>query len=319
MEIPTEAKDIVQDRVFNEKLFNTIQENENGVQKEAAEAGSRYIRTSLRENGFTRRILPFETVTDADLTPLPDQEMPVVWGEMQIDSQGARSISMKDTADTDFFWKKTFVCKFFIITTPEYAKNTFELKGHVNDTVKILTEQNLKDMETEEDTRWINECDDIVGTAGGNGQAGFPQNFRVGTFARASHTDVQFLLTDRRLPNGTFLGNQRFVGNFQKLDRSEVGGDLSQDMWRDGAQETLKNGIVGGVPHLFTIKNDLVGNDTLYLFTQPKFLGVACEYQKPTLYVKKEKHTLTFSADEIIAMTIANVAGVAKATFVVAS
>lgn len=309
------TKDIVQDRVFNEQLLNVILESPDGKQKEAAEAGSRYIRTSLRENGFTRRILPFETVSDTDLHPLPDQEMPVIWGEMQIDSPAARSITMKDTADTEFFWKKTFICRFFVITTPEFTKNTFELKGHVNDTVKILTEQSLKDIETEEDTRWINEVDDVVGTAGGVGQAGVPQNFYIGPFSRVSYTDAQFLLTDRRLPNGVFLANERFLGNFQKLNRSEIGGDLAQDMFRDGARTALKSGNIGGIAHLFTIKNNLVPNDTLYLFTEPRFLGLAFEYQKPTLYVKKEKRTLIFSADEIIAITIANVAGVAKVKF----
>lgn len=312
-------KDILQDSAFNQRVYNNIAESPDGIQKEAAAAGSRLIYKELRENGFHRRVIPFETVTDADLHPLPDEEMPVVWGEMQIDSPAARSMSMKDATETEFFWKETFVCRFYVISTPEFAKNTFELKSHVNDTVKLLTEQSLKDIETEEDIRGINDWDDIVGAVGGTGAAGFTQNFAVGPFTRASYTDAQYLLSDRRLPVGVALANQRFIGNIQKLPRSEIGGDIAQEMFMQGAKKVIKSGVIGGIPHLFTIKNNLIPNDTMYLFAEPKFFGMACEYQKPTLYVRKKKRMLYFSADEIVASSCVNVAAVVKVQFAEAS
>lgn len=308
------ASDIANDRVFNERLGQSLLEAGDGKQEKFAAAGDLYIRRFLRERSLVRRLLDFQPATDADLVRLPNEEMPVIWGTLQNASKGAVSLSMKDTADQETFWRDAFVIRFFVISTPEYYKNTFELKGHIQDTVKHLTEDMILDLEEEEDRHWFSACDDVVGTEGTDGLSGYPQFFYFGAFTQATHIDSQFMFTDKKLPKGINVVNERFMGNFLKLPRTEIGGDLKQEMFLRGG-EAIREGVIGGVTHLFTAKNEYVPDNVMYKYTAADYLGVAREHQKPTLFMEKKKRTLFFSLEEIIAMSIVNVAGVIKGVF----
>lgn len=310
-----EAGDIATDRVFNSQLCDSILESRDGRLDKVAAAGDLYIRRRIRERAIVRRLLEFKTTTEGELVKIPSEEMPILWGELQNESRGAVSLTMKDTADQETFWRDTFIVRFFVISTPEYYKNTFELKGHVQDTVKNLTEDMLLDIEEEEDRRWFTTCDDIVGAAGSSaGDSGLPQHFYFGAFSVGTHVDSQFLFSDRRMPRGVFVVNERFMGNFQKLPATVLGDQLSADLFLKGG-DALKEGIIGKVPHLFTSKNDLVPDNVMYQFTTSDYLGVAREFQKPTMFMEKKKRTLFFSLEEIIAISIVNTAGVIKGIF----
>ncbi len=308
------ASDIANDRVFNERLGQSLMESADGRQDKFAAAGDLYIRRFLRERSIVRRLLDFQPATDADLVRLPNEEMPVIWGTLQNASKGAVSLSMKDTADQETFWRNSFVIRFFVVSSPEYYKNTFELKGHIQDTIKHLTEDMILDLEEEEDRHWFSASDDVVGPLDGTGLSGYTQHFYFGEFSRDTHVDSQFLFTDKKLPKGINVVNERFMGNFQKLNRTEIGGDLSQDLFTKGG-EALAEGVIGGVTHLFTSKNEYVPDNVMYKYTAADYLGVAREHQKPTLFMEKKKRTLFFSVEEIIAMSIVNVAGVIKGVF----
>lgn len=306
-----------QDRVFNEKYFDAIAAEPDGKENMSkyAAVGELFIRTRIRERAVVRRLLDFETATDADLTPLPtDDEQPVIWGTIQNNSRGAVSLTMKDTADQETFWRNTFVMKFFVISTPEYYKNTFELKGHTHDFVKDLNEDMLLDIEEEEDRRWFTACDDIVGPLDGVGESGWGQNFYFGEFNRANFADSLFIFSDRKMPPGINVVNERFMSNFMKMDRSQAGGDLAEKLLLQGPKGR-KEGEWGGSQFLFTSKNELVPDNVCYQFTAQDYLGAAREYQKPTMYMEKKKRMLFFSIEEIIAISIVNVAGVLRGIF----
>lgn len=308
------ASDIANDRVFNERLGQSLMEAPSGVQEKFAAAGDLYIRTSLRERSIVRRLADFKPATDGDLVTLPNEEMPVIWGTMQNHSKGAVSLGMKDTASQETFWRDAFIVRFFVISTPEYYKNTFELKGHVQDTIKHLTEDMILDIEEEEDRHWFSAVDDIVGPTNGVGRSGFKQNFYFGEFSTDTWVDQDFMFSDRKLPIGINVVNERFMGNFRKLDASQVGFNMKEKLFLEG-NGALKEGEVGGQSYLFTNKNEYVPNQVVYKFTAADYLGVAREHVKPTLFMEKKKRTLFFSLEEIIAMSIVNVAGVLKGTF----
>ena len=308
------AADISGDRVFNERLGQSLIDSAPGPQEKFAAAGDLYIRRFLRERSLVRRLLDFQPATDTDLVRLPNEEMPVIWGTLQNASKGAVSISMKDTTSQETFWRDAFVIRFFVVSTPEYYKNTFELKGHIQDTVKHLTEDMILDLEEEEDRHWFSTSDEVVGSLNGVGLSGYMQYFYFGAFTQATHIDSQFMFTDKKLPKGINVVNERFMGNFLKLPRTEIGGDLKQEMFLRGG-EAIKEGVIGGTTHLFTSKNEYVPDNVMYKYTAADYLGVAREHQKPTLFMEKKKRTLFFSLEEIIAMSIVNVAGVIKGVF----
>jgi len=302
-------------QVLNKALMEKIVEASDGEVKSASAAGTNMIRRRIREEGFTRRIIPPQTVTNDDLDRVLDHDRPVIIEDMEPLSRGAKSIPFGDTADTQFYYGNKYACVFNPITTPEWTKDINELRTYRMDLRQVITDNSLKDMQTEEDGKFIAMCDTIVGSTSGVGAAGVQQNFNIsGGITRDTYVEALSKLEDQNLNNGIFLMNRRTAKEFLKFNRSEIGGDLAQDLFKQGLT-ALQEASIFGTKHIFTIKRDLVPDFVLYLFTEPGFLGKFYTLQEVTMYVEKKKDILRFSARETISVTVANVAGIAKITF----
>jgi hypothetical protein len=302
--------------VFNRELLEAIQDSPDGILKQASTASSNMIRRKIRENGFARSIIPPKPVGNEDLDRLPDTDLPVIIEDMEPLSPGAKSISFDDTADTAFYKGDKFVVYFDQITTPEFTKNINELRTYKMDLRAVITDNSLKDMQRTEDSRFIKAVDRIVGSTSGVGLSGVQQNFEIeGTITRDTYQETLSILENMDLNNGVFLMNRKTAKSFLGWNRTEIGGDLSQELFTDGLN-ALKEAKIHGVRHLFTIKRDLVPDNVVYLFTEPDYLGRWYSLQDTTMYVEKKKDILRFSAKETLGVAIANVAGVAKVTFV---
>lgn len=316
------AADIANDAVFNERLYRSIEAAGDGELTKQAKAGSLYIKRRQRERSVVRRICDFTTATDEDLVRLPDEDQPVMWGELQNDSMPAMSLNFSDAVENETFWRRTFKVRFFVISSPEYYKNTWELKSHAHDTVKQFTEDVLLDIDEEEDRHWFAGCDEVVGPlaptgtalAGSVGLSGKIQNFYLGAWSRDTYVDSKYIFNDVQMPLQNVVANRRFLAHFEKLTDADVG-SRSGDLFFDGADEVLSSGKINGVNHLFTTKNYLVADDTVYQFTAPEYLGFCREYQAPTMSMRREKRTIYFSVEEIVAMSIVNADGVRKGIF----
>lgn len=301
--------------VFNRELLEAINDAPDGILKNASTASSNMIRRKIRENGFARSIIPPKPVSNEDLDRLPNTDLPAIIEDMEPLSPGAKSISFDDTADTAFYRGDKFVVYFDTITTPEFTKNINELRTYKMDLRAVITDNALKDMQRTEDSRFIKAVDSIVGGTSGVGLSGKQQNFNIsGGITRDTYKDVLTKLEDMDLNNGVFLMNRKTAKAFLGWNRTEIGGDLAQDLFTDGLAG-LKEAKIHGVRHLFTIKRDLVPDNVVYLFTEPDYLGRWYSLQDTTMYVEKKKDVLRFSAREVLGVALANVAGVAKVTF----
>lgn len=301
---------------LNRELMDRILESQDGEIKQASAAGTNMIRRRIREEGFTRRIIPPQPASNEDLDRVLEHDRPVIIEDMEPGSKGAKSIPFGDGADTEFYYGNKFACVFNPITTPEFTKDINELRTYRMDLRQVITDNSLKDVQTEEDGKFIAMVDEIVGATNGVGAAGFQQNFEIAdAITRESYTEVLSKLEDHDLNNGVILMNRRTAKRFLTFDRSEIGGDLAQSLFTDGLT-ALQEAKIFGVRHIFTIKKDLVPTNTVYIFGEPSFLGKFYELQGTTMYVEKKKDILRFSAREVISVTIANVAAVAKVEFV---
>ncbi|MEI6035749.1 MAG: hypothetical protein WCS65_15905 [Verrucomicrobiae bacterium] len=221
--------------VFNRQLLDALANAQDGQLKNASESSSRMVRRRIRENGFGRLILPFKPCSDADLARLPDVEVPVIIEEMEPESVGAKAISFNDTADTAFYRGDKFVVFFCKITSPEFVKNVDELRTYKSDLRGVITDNSLKDMHTEEDSRFVKGLDRIIGSVGGVGEAGVAQNFEINSLIRRSnYGDIQNYLEDRNLNNSTYLMNRKTSKAFLKWGRDELGGDTAEKIALDG-------------------------------------------------------------------------------------
>jgi len=308
--------------VLNREIIDAITDADDGVIKSASSAGSNMIRRRIREDGFSRNILPPKTVTNDMLDRVAEHDRPVMIEDMEPDSRGAKSIPFGDTADTEFYYGNKYVCAFNVITTPEFTKDINELRTYRMDLRRVITDNALRDIQAEEDFQFLNAVDEIVGptpgVAGASGRVQFHEFEKSSVtgdhFDRADYVNVLSVLEDMNLNNGVFLMNRKTAKTFLTFDRSEIGGDLAQSLLTDGLS-ALQEAKIFGVKHLFTIKKDMVPDDTIYLFAEPSYLGKFYTLQEPTMYVEKKKDILRFSARETLSVTFANLSGVAKVQF----
>ena len=316
----SESQDVNID-VLNREIIDAISGADEGNIKSASTAGSNMIRRRIREDGFARNIITPKTVTNDMLDRVPEHDRPVMIEDMEPDSKGAKSIPFGDSADTEFYYGTKYLCVFNAITTPEFTKDINELRTYKMDLRRVITDNALRDIQTEEDTRFIEVINTVTGAFPGSqngqqsGQAGHQQAYHYAKVSnditRKAYVECLSSLENQNLNNGVFLMNRKTAKEFLKMDRSEAGGDLSQELFTSGLK-ALSEATVFGVRHLFTIKADLVPNDEVYHFAEPEFLGRFYTLQDPTMYVEKKKDILRFSARETISVTIANLSGVAR-------
>ena len=174
---------------------------------------------------------------------------------------------------------------------------------------QVVTDNALKDIETEEDTQFINTVNTICGPSNGVGAGGIQQNFTLtGGFERDQYVEVLNGLENVYLNNGVILMNRRTAKNFLKWGRDEIGGDLAEKLLTDGLT-ALTEAKLFGIKHLFTIKRHLVPDNTVFVFAEPNFLGKFYELQQTCMFIEKKKDILRVSARETIGCTVANVLG----------
>jgi hypothetical protein len=335
-----ETTETLQDsKTTNAALVSCILEEGDGEIKSAATAGTNMIRRRIREDGFLRNIIPPETVTNADLDRVVNSDKPVIIEDMEPLSPGAVSIPFGGSADSVFFYGNKFTVQFNPVTTREYVKDINELRTYRMDLRQVITDNALKDVQAREDGDFISLIDSLVGAnpanwgavasngtagsytpTGGSApsvtNAGIYQNWNIyGGFTRDNYVEATKVIENQNLNNGIVLINRPTFKNWLKLTRDMAGGDLSMELFKNGAK-ALTSSEIFGIKHLITIKRDLVPDNTLYLFTEPGFLGRFYELTPLTMYVKKEKDFLRFSARETIGLAIANIAGVAQWNFV---
>ena len=311
--------------VLNREIIEAITDADDGVIKSASSAGSNMIRRRIREDGFSRNILPPKAVTNDQLDRVADHDRPVMIEDMEPESRGAKSIPFGDVADTEFYYGSKYVCSFNAITTPEFTKDINELRTYRMDLRRVITDNALRDIQAEEDFQFLSAVDAITGNmpvaAGGSstGLSGAQQSFHFNKsggnhFDRSDYVNVLSVLEDMNLNNGVFLMNRKTAKTFLTFNRDEIGGDLAQTLLTDGLT-ALQEAKIFGVKHLFTMKSDMVADNEMYLFAEPDYLGKFYTLQEPTMYVEKKKDILRFSARETISVTFANLAGVAKVNF----
>lgn len=298
--------------------------------KKASAIGTGIIRRRLKESGFMRRIQPLSPVPDSKLQNTSnldtnDEDLLVI-DDIEPDQPGAVCVPFNATSTSHYYRGHRFATGFYKIATPEFVKNVHELRLSKSiDLTKFTVDNALKDMETVEDERYISMVDTIVGDSdGGTGQAGYQQNFdytgasadvpasgEVVLHDRANHTRyLRSHLENRALNNGIWLLNRRTFSEYGIADHDSWGGPGAEAVRREGPAALSES--QWGIPHLRTIKNGLIADGEVYQFAEPGYLGVGYYLKEPTLYTKRDKDILRSYAEEIIGVSIANLAAVNK-------
>jgi len=304
-----------QTKAMNEALFEKLSSHDRLMEKEAVDAINDFTRTKMREEGFYRRIMPPLTLTKDELDRQVGTDKPTKVIDKEPDSPAAISIPFATLPINFYIRGDRYLVTLDRIVTPRFTKDVDELLTWMMDIRQVFSDNAIKDMLAEEDGKFITACNTCMISAGTTvPTSGVVQYEQIaGGITRDSLWDAMKTMpnTPSRLEVHTVLCNNITIKEINKFQRNEQGGDLAQDIMKDGwSLQTYM-----GVRWIITIKKDLVPTNSMYMFADPKFIGKHFQLEDTTMYIRREAYMLEFFAYETSGGTIGHTSGITRAEF----
>jgi len=313
--MPTPITTQEESKLLNETLFEKLASDDGMMRKQAVDAINDFTRTKMREDGVYRRILPMIPVTNDRLVPQVDTDQPVVVVDKEPDSPAAISIPFAALPDNLYIKGDRYKVTFDRIVTPRFTKDVDELRTWVMDIRQVLSDNAIKDMLAEEDGKFLRAVNTALVAANTEVPTSGVVQWQTisGGITRDTLFDALKIMpsTPSNLEVHTILVNHITIKDVCKMSRNEIGGDLAQDIMRNGW--TLQEFM--GKRWIITIKKGLVPTNTMYMFADPKFIGKSYSLQDTTMYIRREAYMLEFFAYETIGGSIGHTSGLARADF----
>ena len=303
-------------KAINQAFFEKVTSDDASMVKDAQQAVNDFTRVKMREDGFARKILPPQPLTNDELDRQVDTDKNVKIVDKEPESPAAISIPYGQLPVNKYIQGPRYRVMFDRIVTPRFTKDVSELRNWDMDIRQVLSDNAIKDMLAEEDGKFLRAVNTLLlGVNQVIPETGVAQYRQIaGGIQRDTVNDALKVLPQSigHLEPATLLVNNVFVKDVQKWGRDEVGGDLSEEIVRNGFAER----VLLGARWIITIKRDLVGDTTMYMFAEPKFLGKFFILEDTTMYIDKRAYFLEFFAYEEIGASIGNVAAVGRVDFI---
>ena len=305
----------------NENVINGLR-GDGPIQKTAQNGVNDYLRLRAREDGFARRIQPPIPVTPADLDRQVDTVKPVIVKDVEPDTPAAYSVPFGAVPLNHYIDAPRYRVMFDRIMSHRFIADVANLLTYDMDIRQIFNDLMLKDILAEEDRKYMAVLNTVVGPQNTPSAAANPRvaevqaqgNVTVGAMSRdsLSHAMKGLPSTDRHLNPAVGLINNITIWDVVALDRVEIGGDLAEELFRNGFTERE----IMGLTWFITIKTDLVPKNVIYYFASPKFLGDFYTFEDVTCSTKHENFLFEMFCYEMIGATIKNSGAVARAEFI---
>ena len=302
-------------KATNQMFFEKITSDDAALFKDAQQAVNDFTRVKMREDGFWRKILPPVPIANDELDRQVDTEKNVKIIDKEPDSPAALSIPYATLPMNRYIQGPRYRVMFDRIVTPNFTTDVGRLRTWDMDIRQVLSDNAIKDMLAEEDGKAIRAVNTLlVGQNEIVTETGVSQWRKIdGGVTRMTVNDALKVLpqTPSHLECATVLINNVTIKEIQKWGRTEVGGDLSEEIVRNGFAER----VMFGVRFIITIKRNLVADNTIFMFAEPKFLGKFFILEDTTMHIEKKAYLLNFFAYEEIGSAIGNVAACGRVDF----
>lgn len=283
---------------------NFVRKIEAGRTKEAAEEGSAFIRTKLRQEAFSREILPPVVLADDELDRDVNSDQPRKIVEKEPDSI-ATFVPFYGTGPRTVFKGPRYEVRFGKIESQRFRKSKFELMSYQNDIRKIISDNSVKDMAEQEDSKFISTVDTILAAAPA-------QVLTAPAFDSTAFKSLFQNMVNRKLPIGKLLMTDATYMESLALPYTAIG-QVASRHYDEGVEKEKK---LWGVPVVTTIHNNLVtghsSTSSVYLFAPDNFFGNFFLLQDATLYIEQKADIISFHAYEAPGIGIGNSFGVSR-------
>jgi hypothetical protein len=291
---------------FNEEavtfnnLFVERMDTQDG-QVKTAQAGQAYVRSFLREHSFSRKILPPESVTRADLqrSTRHDTLMKIVDFEHP---SAAAAVNFRSAGRERYLQGKRYAIPFFKIESDLFVKNEAELLAYEYPITKVIEENSIKDIMFVEDSTFMNVSQGAVSTSGKFIASG-------DTSVTRSNLNKLFKMIDvDKLQSMLVLMTNVDFDDWHVQPATDVGSPLASELTINGYkyESIMRRKVV------VTNKVDLLSPGHIYAYTDPQFLGNFFILNDVKFWIKKEADKVFWKTWSYVGMGIANLRSIAK-------
>jgi len=285
-----------------------------GMDKQAEELMTNATRLYVREGGIIRRTIPAQDPPRLDRRP--DREGITTYVDLEPISSGAMSIPFDGRPAQEYVHAPWYLVDYTRITSRVYAVDEMRLKAYQYNLLGLIQDHMVKDLYEYEDRTVFSAIDSFVGAAGSTNATtgGIHHQSFSGGVTRENFNDALELMNHlpSRLDPAVCVVSQQFVKQLQKWDRTEFGGDVSEDIALNGFGQTRK---MFGVDVVVSIKDDIIAPNVMYMFSTPDYIGKFFVLQDATVYTKKEDWMYFFKIACVEGIAFGNLSGLCKATF----
>lgn len=277
-----------------------------GLTKEAGVAMSAFVRQKLREDGFTRKILPAQAITAAELDRQLTEE-PTVICEKEPDSVAA-TLPFLSRSGIRYWTTPRYPVTFEKIASDDFRKSKFELATYRTDIRTVLQENSVKDIQEQEDLGFYNN---VVSVATANSNV-----FSIAGFTKTTFLGGVKKLIEKRLPVGCILMSQSLYNDLLAFPSTDIGSPAASALYM--GQDSLQAPF--GYKIITTNKSTASAGgffptNRMVVFTAPQYLGQFYELQGATVFLKVEADMIEFHTYEAIGVGLGNVNGAVVVDF----
>lgn len=314
-----------------------------GPTKTAA-ASLNYIKDRLRESSFTDMIVPNERVVRGDLQRSTEHDTLVKIVDIEPGSR-AMSINFRGQPTAQYVNGKRYAIGFYTISSLKFEIVEQELMAYEMPITRIIEENSLKDMVEVKDREFLNHVESCVNAMQAEGNSGSSAFSVVGgqvtiskikgvlaqqsgggatdytTYAiqRPDIVNIKKLLKRQitvggetiragRLRPALMLMTETDADDFDQWTHEDYGDRLQSETALDGYTYNK----VLGLRIIRTIKNDILREGNVYVFTSPEFFGRNYTLNDVKFYIDKVANRIFWQAWMDVGMGFGNIAAVVK-------
>lgn len=312
MAFDNEQQMSVQDaRMLNQGFLQQLRSGAEGMSKLANTINEEIILTVLREDGISRRIMPFRPVSSAELTPdlqNPDVPMMAVPVEPQLNEYLATAVDFMQPSKDLWFRSKVAPVYFKPIKTKtirlhegQLLANNFPIRSYIESIAK-------NDILAVEDIFLINAIERCVAKMGAPNSLVSP-----GPLVKDHIADANKAMIKNRLATVMIVLNEITYQDIIKWNNSEVGSMIMEDIIENGPKgEELKYKSWLGFKWVMTNNTDVIAENVLYFLPAQRYLGVSYMLADAEQWLEFRDGILSTNTREIIGRNIFNPRGPIK-------
>jgi hypothetical protein len=287
-----------------------------GQIKEAASALQAYTRTKIRESSYRDKIVTPQKVNFSNCDRQMDTVLPVIIFDKENDIPPALSVTFGSSPNELNISAPKYKVVFNRILTHKYYKDLAELGMYHMDVRQVTADNSVRELLAEKDGTWMSAFTNAIGSmdvthplAGAplwKSQSGGMTRINVVESLKGMNRTIW------NLESETCLTNMVTFKNFMMWGRDEMGGDLSQQIVKDGMIE-VENFL--NRRWIVTIKRGQVVDDVVNQFANEKFVGKNLTLEEPTMFLDRKAFWIEFFFYAAFGAAFGHIGGLFRTTY----